>query len=150
MPGMPPRALSIGQVSARTGLAVSAIRFYADEDLIKADRSEGGNRIFERATIRRISFIAAAQKMGFSLQEIREELSKLPDNRTPNKADWGKIAKTFRRRLDERIAEIERLRDRLDGCIGCGCLSMKSCALYNANDTAADAGPGARFILEAI
>ncbi len=142
-----PPLLPIGEVAARTGLAVSAIRFYEDEGLITARRSPGGRRLFMRSDIRRISFITVAQRFGFSLEEIRERLASLPLERTPSKRDWAKIAEGFRARLDERIAVLTRLRDNLDGCIGCGCLSMDCCALYNPDDVAARTGCGPRHVL---
>ncbi|MEM5501546.1 redox-sensitive transcriptional activator SoxR [Ahrensia kielensis] len=140
--------LSIGEVAERTGIKVSAVRFYEDEGLIQAIRSEGGNRRFMRSEIRKVSFISIAQRLGFTLSEIRGELEKLPDDRAPNKKDWEKISRSFRTVLDERIAMMERLRDRLDGCIGCGCLSLQKCKLYNQDDWAAHSGFGPRWILE--
>ena len=142
-----PALLSIGEVAARTGLAVSAIRYYEDEGLIAARRSPGGRRMFIRSDIRRVSFIMVAQKLGFSLDEIRERLASLPLERTPNKHDWAVIADNFRERLDERIGMLERMRDNLEGCIGCGCLSMDRCALYNPDDKAGATGTGPRFVL---
>jgi len=139
--------LTIGEVAGRTGLAVSAIRYYDDEGLVTARRSPGGKRLFIRSDIRRLSFIMIAQRLGFTLEEIREQLAGLPLERTPNKADWSKIAESFRESLDVRIAMLTRLRDRLDGCIGCGCLSMETCALYNPEDKAAQKGPGPRLVL---
>lgn len=147
MSQFPSKLLSIGHVAARTGLAVSAIRFYEDEGLITARRSPGGKRLFIRSDIRRLSFIMIAQRLGFTLEEIREKLTGLPLERTPNKSDWSKIAGSFRESLDDRIAMLSRLRDRLDGCIGCGCLSMDTCALYNPEDQAARKGPGPRLVL---
>tara|TARA_Y100000780_G_scaffold137903_1_gene124186 strand:+ start:864 stop:1322 length:459 start_codon:yes stop_codon:yes gene_type:complete len=142
-----PALLSIGEVAARTGLAVSAIRYYEDEGLIAARRSPGGRRLFIRSDIRRVSFIMVAQKLGFSLEDIRERLTALPLERTPNKNDWAIIAENFRSHLNERIAMLERMRDNLEGCIGCGCLSMDRCALYNPEDKAAATGTGPRFVL---
>lgn len=139
--------LSIGEIAARTGMKVSAIRYYEEIRLIQAIRSQGANRRFLRSEIRKVSFIAISQTLGFSLKEIAAELQKLPHDRAPNKADWAKISKTFRKTLDQRIATIEKLRDKLDGCIGCGCLSMEKCALYNKDDHAAEQGSGARFVL---
>ena len=140
--------ISIGEMAARTGMKVSAIRYYEEIGLIQAIRSEGANRRFLRSEIRKVSFIAISQTLGFSLAEIGAELQKLPNDRAPNKRDWSKISRSFRKTLDQRIATIERLRDRLDGCIGCGCLSMQKCILYNKNDFAAEQGAGARFILD--
>jgi MerR family redox-sensitive transcriptional activator SoxR len=139
--------LPIGQVARRTGLAVSAIRYYEDMGLVRPLRSAGGQRHFHRSDIRRLSFVMIAQQMGFSIREIRAQLSALPEGRTPTKADWSKISRGFRAELDARIATLGRLRDRLDGCIGCGCLSLKKCQLYNPGDRAARLGPGARFVV---
>lgn len=139
--------LAIGEVAARTGLAVSAIRFYEEAGLVRPLRNNGGQRRFLRADIRRLSFIRIAQQLGFTLQEIRLQLQTLPDGRTPTKADWTRLGREMRAELDERIAQLTRLRDRLDGCIGCGCLSLKSCALYNPGDRAARLGNGARWVL---
>lgn len=140
--------VSIGEIAKRTGMNVSAIRYYEEIGLIQALRTKGANRRFTRSEIRKVSFIAVSQSLGFTLKEIGAELDKLPNDRAPNKADWTRISKTFRKKLDQRIEMIEKLRDRLDGCIGCGCLSMQSCALYNKNDVAADLGSGARFIID--
>lgn len=141
------QGLSIGEVAARTGLAVSAIRYYEDEGLVEPWRNAGGQRRFERADIRRLSFVMAAQKFGFTLPQIRAELERLPKRRAPSKADWTRMGKTFRGLLDHRIAELEDLRDKLDGCIGCGCLSLEACALYNAQDKAASRGAGPRYLM---
>ena len=138
--------LSIGDVAARTGLAVSAIRYYADEGLIDALRSDGGTRRFARAEIRKVSFIAISQRLGFSLAEIRAQMARLPHDRPPTKADWARISRHFRADIDERIARLERLRNRLDGCIGCGCLSLQNCAIYNHQDRAARHGPGSNWV----
>lgn len=141
-----PKTLSIGQVATRTGVSVSAIRFYADEGLVTPERSAGGNRRFLRSDIRKISFIAIAQRLGFSLAEIRAQLQALPKGRAPTKRDWERISRNFGTVLDERIATLMRLREKLDGCIGCGCLSLESCALYNPKDVAAKRGVGARWV----
>ena len=141
------QGLSIGDVARRTGLSVSAIRFYESRGLVKPDRKPSGQREFARADIRRLSFILVAQQMGLTIEEIRDVLSELPENRTPNKADWTRISQHFRKRLDDHIAMVERLRNKLDGCIGCGCLSLKSCALYNPDDRASAAGSGPRFVM---
>ena len=140
--------LTIGDVAARTGLAVSAIRFYEDKGLVEPIRSAGGQRRFLRADIRRLSFILIAQQLGLSIGEIGALLKELPQGRTPTKADWTRISRAIRGRIDARIAELERTRDRLDGCIGCGCLSLKNCALYNPDDRAAAKGPGPRLVIE--
>ena len=140
--------LSIGEVAARTGLAVSAIRYYDDEGLIQARRTAGGKRLFIRSDIRRLSFILIAQQLGFSLEEIRTQLRELPLERTPTKRDWEKISRGFRAHLDARIGMLERLRDRLDGCIGCGCLSLDACRLYNPDDRAGASGTGPRLVVQ--
>ena len=142
------QGLSIGDLADRTGLAVSAIRFYETHDIIKPVRNKGGHRRYGRHDIRRLSFVMAAQKLGFPLAEIAEHLHKLPDHKAPTKSDWTRISKTFRKRIDARIAALEELRDKLDGCIGCGCLSLKSCALYNPADVKAGEGPGPRNLTQ--
>ncbi len=139
--------LSIGQVAERTGLSVSAIRFYEELGLVAPVRSDSGRRLFLRSDIRRLSFIVIAQQLGFSLDRIREQLSALPQARTPTQRDWTRISRQFRADLDARIALLRRTRDRLDGCIGCGCLSLKNCALYNPEDRARLRGPGPRYLL---
>ncbi|WP_299723932.1 redox-sensitive transcriptional activator SoxR [uncultured Tateyamaria sp.] len=139
--------LSIGEIAARTGLAVSAIRYYEAEGLIAPWRNSAGRRRFQRADIRRLSFVMIAQQFGFTLPQIRVELDRLPRHRAPTKADWTRISQTFRTGLDTRIARLERLRDTLDGCIGCGCLSLEACALYNPKDRAAARGTGPRYLM---
>lgn len=139
--------LTIGQMSERTGLAVSAIRYYEAQGLVRPWRNSGGQRRFSRADLRRLSFVMIAQQFGFSLPEIRAELERLPGSRTPTKADWKRISNGFRAALDDKIAALTRLRDNLDGCIGCGCLSLKSCTLYNPHDRAADKGTGPRYLM---
>lgn len=141
------RGLSIGDLSVRTGLSVSAIRFYEKKGLIKPDRNEGNQRRYEGSDIRRLSFILIAQQIGLSIEEIKETMAALPEGRTPTKADWSKISRNFRKTLDERIAMMERMRDRLDGCIGCGCLSLKACQLYNPDDRAYRLGVGPRYVV---
>jgi MerR family redox-sensitive transcriptional activator SoxR len=141
--------LSIGAVSERTGVAHSALRFYEAEGLIHATRSAGGQRRYPRDVLRRVSFIRIAQQVGLSLEEIRTALSSLPDKRTPNKHDWERLSTSWRPRLDAQIAMLERLRDRLTGCIGCGCLSLQACRLLNPGDAAGERGPGPRYILDA-
>lgn len=123
------RGFSIGQISDRTGLAVSAIRYYEDQGLVFPGRAPGGQRVFARADLRRLSFVMVAQELGFSLSDIRTALAHLPQHRAPTKTDWARISKAFRRDLDARIARMTRLRNRLDSCIGCGCLSLESCHL---------------------
>ena len=139
--------LSIGDMAARTGLAVSAIRYYEDEGLVQPWRNAGGQRRFQRADLRRLSFVMIAQRLGFSIAEIRAEMVDLPRHRAPSKADWSRISVAFRARLEARIAALEDLRDRLDGCIGCGCLSLEACALYNTQDRAGRKGTGPRYLL---
>lgn len=142
------RELSIGAVSERTGVAQSALRFYEAEGLIHANRSAGGQRRYPRDTLRRVSFIRVAQQVGLRLDEIREALESLPDNRTPTQKDWTKLSSAWRPRLDAQIHLLERLRDRLDGCIGCGCLSLGVCRLVNPGDQAGERGPGPRNLIE--
>lgn len=136
-------------MSERTGVAHSALRFYEAEGLVHATRSAGGQRRYPRDVLRRVSFIRVAQHVGLSLDEIRAALSSLPDNHTPSKKDWERLSTSWRPRLDAQIAMLERLRDRLTGCIGCGCLSLRLCQLANPGDEAADRGPGPRYILDA-
>ncbi len=144
---MSDQLLSIGSVAARTGLAVSAVRFYENEGLLPAVRSPSGHRRFPRSVIRRLSFIMICQRLGYSLAEIAEHLAALPDGRTPTDEDWAALARRFRVDVDERIARLTVLRDRLDGCIGCGCLSLERCAMYNPDDAAAERGAGPRYLL---
>src|SRR5579871_4960205 len=139
--------LSIGDLARRTGLSVSAIRFYESRGLVQAERSGGNQRRFPRSDIRRLSFALIAQRLGLSLAEIEAELATLPVGRTPTHADWAAISTRIRGRLDARIAMLEQMRERLEGCIGCGCLSLERCALYNPDDRAGRAGPGPRFLL---
>ncbi|MEJ7585577.1 MAG: redox-sensitive transcriptional activator SoxR [Acidimicrobiales bacterium] len=145
---MEPELLTIGAMAERTGVAPSALRFYEAEGLIHSSRSEGGQRRYERSTVRRVSFIRVAQQVGLTLEEIRDALASLPDNRTPNQKDWERLSTSWRPRIDAQIAMLERLRERLHGCIGCGCLSLKICLLVNPGDEAAERGPGPRYVLE--
>jgi len=138
--------LSIGEIAQRSGVAASALRFYEDQGLIDSRRTAGNQRQYQRSTLRRIAFVQAAQRVGLALAEIKEALDSLPDDRTPTRADWSRLSKSWRSRLDERISELERLRDDLDSCIGCGCLSLQRCNLYNKADRLADRGPGARLL----
>jgi MerR family transcriptional regulator, redox-sensitive transcriptional activator SoxR len=138
--------LGIGQVAERSGFAVSAVRFYEREGLITATRTGGGQRRFELSVLRRLAFIRAARHVGLALEEIRSSLAELPDNRTPTKADWARLSRSWRPRLDAEIEALVALRDGLDSCIGCGCLSLRSCALSNPNDVMANRGPGARLL----
>ncbi|MDQ6782729.1 MAG: redox-sensitive transcriptional activator SoxR [Actinomycetota bacterium] len=140
--------LTIGELSERTGVASSALRYYEREGLIHATRSDGGQRRYARDVIRRVSFVRIAQQLGLSLDDIRTAMASLPDNRTPSQRDWHRLSSDWRPRLDAQIAMLERLRDRLDGCIGCGCLSLKHCGLLNPDDRAALRGPGARFVID--
>lgn len=138
--------LPIGELARRAGVAASALRYYEEQGLIAGGRSAGGRRQYPRHVLRRIGFIRAAQQVGLGLAEIRAALASLPDGRTPTQADWRRLAGAWQPMLDERIAALQRLRDRLAGCIGCGCLSMKVCALYNPEDQAAARGAGARYL----
>jgi MerR family redox-sensitive transcriptional activator SoxR len=140
--------LTIGAVSERTGVATSALRYYEAENLIHAVRSPGGQRRYTRDTLRRVSFVRVAQQVGLSLDEIGVALASLPANRTPTHKDWERLSASWRPRLDAQIRMLERLRDRLDGCIGCVCLSLAFCKLANPGDQAAARGAGPRFILE--
>jgi MerR family redox-sensitive transcriptional activator SoxR len=139
--------LSIGEVAQRSGLATSAIRFYEAEGLVSSTRTPGNQRAFARHTLRRLAFIRAAQRVGLSLDQVAAALATLPPDRAPTKAQWATLSRTWRRGLDERIAELEALRDDLAGCIGCGCLSLASCRLYNPQDAASINGSGPRFLL---
>lgn len=139
--------LTIGALAERSGVATSALRYYEQQGLIRSTRTAGGQRRYEREVLRRVSFIRIAQRLDVSLDEIRSSLATLPNGRTPTKADWERLARSWRHRLDERIATLEHLRDDLGECIGCGCLSLKSCSLYNTNDAAASLGPGPRYLM---
>lgn len=144
---MTPETLTIRALGERTGVAPSALRYYEAEGLIESGRTASGQRRYARETIRRVSFVRAAQQVGLTLDEIRAALATLPARRTPTHDDWAKLSASWRPRLDARIAMLERLRDRLHGCIGCGCLSLKACALLNPNDVAAAEGAGARYLV---
>lgn len=135
--------LTIGQLAERAGVATSAIRFYESRGLIRSERSAGNQRRYPKSELRRVAFVRSAQRVGLSLDEIGEALATLPQNRTPTKADWHRLSRAWRPRLDEQIRRIELLRARLDGCIGCGCLSLKSCQLLNPGDVVAERGTGA-------
>jgi MerR family redox-sensitive transcriptional activator SoxR len=137
--------LTISEVSRRSGVASSALRFYESRGLIRAQRSASGRRCYGRAVLRRIAFIVFAQKMGLTLEEIGGELARLPANRVPQRADWAKISSGWTHRIDERIQELTRLRDGLTQCIGCGCLSLKQCSLANPGDWAGRLGAGPRY-----
>lgn len=139
--------LAIGAVAARTGVATSALRFYEREGLVRSVRSPGGARRYPREVLRRVAFIRVAQRIGLTLEEVKEALASLPAGRTPNKADWERLSRSWRPRIDEQIAMLERLRDELSSCIGCGCLSLRACSLYNQGDAAAALGTGPRYLL---
>ena len=137
--------LTIAEVARRSGVAASALRFYEQRGLIRSERTGSGHRRFSRAVLRRVAFIVFAQRVGLSLDEISAELAKLPPNRVPERADWARLSSRWSARVDERIAELERLKDGLTGCIGCGCLSLQTCRLANPDDRAARGGPGPRY-----
>ena len=139
--------LTIGQVADRTGLATSAIRFYEEKGLVRADRTAAGHRTFHRSTIRRLSFVLIAQQLGYSLDEIARQLDTLPADAAPTAADWQRLSVHFATDLDDRITRLGRLREKLADCIGCGCLSLEACHLYNADDRAAANGIGPRYLL---
>ncbi|WP_241255174.1 redox-sensitive transcriptional activator SoxR [Altererythrobacter sp. BO-6] len=139
--------LPIGELARRTGLAVSAIRFYEEKGLVEPVRTSGNQRRFLRSDIRRISFILIAQQLGLALSEIEAELAKLPHGRTPTAQDWQAISQSIRDQLDAKIAQLERTRDKLDGCIGCGCLSLRYCELFNKDDHLGAQGPGPRQVI---
>ena len=139
--------ISIGEIARRTGLAVSAVRFYEARGLVKAVRTSGNQRRFPRSDIRKLSFALIAQRLGLTLNEIEAELASLPEGRAPTHADWEAVSHRLRGALDARIAMLEKTRDLLDGCIGCGCLSLDKCGLYNPADRAARAGAGPRFLM---
>ena len=140
--------LTIGALSERTGVATSALRFYEAEGLLHSTRTGGGQRRYARDALRRVSFIRVAQQVGLTLEEIRSALASLPENRTPTERDWERLSNSWRPRIDAQIALLERLRERLDKCIGCGCLSLRVCRLLNPDDEAAKRGPGPRYVLE--
>ncbi|WP_225849056.1 redox-sensitive transcriptional activator SoxR [Streptomyces sp. HPF1205] len=140
--------LPIGELSARSGMAPSALRYYEELGLIHSERTSGGRRRYRRATLRRLAFIRAARTIGLSLDEVSACLARLPAGQVPTAAEWSEVARTWERRIDDRIAELQRLKAKLTGCVGCGCLSLTRCALYNAGDTAAERGAGARFLIE--
>ena len=137
--------LTIGEVAARSGVAPSALRFYEDQGLIVSERNDSGHRRYPRSVLRRVAFIVFAQKVGLSLEEIGSELAKLPRNRAPERADWAKLSGSWTKRIDERIAELERMKSGLTACIGCGCLSIDRCQLANPGDRAARRGAGPRY-----
>jgi MerR family redox-sensitive transcriptional activator SoxR len=142
--------LTIGQVAARSGVAPSALRYYEEQGLVTATRSAGGARRYPRSVLRRLAFVRAAQNVGLSLTEIRDALATLPEGRPPTARDWARLSRGWRDRLDEQIAALERLRDGLTSCIGCGCLSLTRCRLQNPHDVAAEEGAGARWLPPAL
>ena len=142
--------LTIGQVAARAGVAPSALRYYEDQGLVTASRTPGGARRYPRSVLRRLAFVRAAQNVGLSLGEVRAALATLPEGRPPTARDWARLSRAWRDRLDEQIAALERLRDGLTSCIGCGCLSLTRCRLYNPSDVAAAEGAGARLLPPAL
>lgn len=139
--------LAIGAVAQRTGVAISAIRFYEGKGLIASERASSGHRRFRKSVIRRLSFILISQRLGYKLEEIKTQLDRLPDGRTPTERDWNRLATQFARDIDERIAGLQLLRSKLDGCIGCGCLSLEKCRMWNPDDAAAELGDGPRYLL---
>ena len=139
-----PEPLTIGEVASRSGVATSALRYYEDRGLITSERTGAAHRRYPRAVLRRVAFIVFAQRVGLTLEEIGAELARLPGDRTPGRGDWGKLSQGWRARIDERIEELERLRDGLTECIGCGCLSLDRCALANPEDRLGRRGPGPR------
>lgn len=139
-----PEPLTIGEVAARSGVATSALRYYEDRGLIASERTGAAHRRYPRAVLRRVAFIVFAQRVGLTLDEIGAELARLPGDRTPGRGDWGELSQRWRARIDERIEELERLRDGLTECIGCGCLSLDRCALANPDDRLGRRGPGPR------
>lgn len=141
-----PKQLTIGELAARSGVAPSGLRFYEQRGLIAATRTDGNQRRYSRGMLRRVAFILAAQHVGASLDEIKSALAALPTDRTPTAADWARLSAGWRGRLDERIADLERLRDKLTSCIGCGCLSLRRCRLFNPDDRVAERGPGPRLL----
>jgi len=142
-----PDTITIGDLAARSGVALSALRYYESRSLIAADRTRGNQRRYTRVMLRRVAFIRAAVAVGLSLDEVAAALATLPHDKTPLKADWERLSRAWRSRMESRIVELERLRDDLTGCIGCGCLSLRRCALLNAGDRAAARGPGPRYLL---
>lgn len=142
--------LTVSEVAERSGFAASALRYYERQGLITAGRTAGGQRRYDRSVLRRLAFVAAARHVGLTLDEVREALALLPDERTPTKADWTRISRSWRRRLDAEIAALEQLRDGLTSCIGCGCLSLQRCRISNPQDVVAPEGPGAVFLPEPL
>jgi MerR family transcriptional regulator, redox-sensitive transcriptional activator SoxR len=142
--------LTVGEVAHRSGFAASALRFYERQGLVHATRTSGGQRRYERNVLRRLAFIRAARNVGLTLDEVAAALDTLPDKRTPTKEDWSRLSRTWRQRLTDEIAALTRLRDGLESCIGCGCLSLRSCSMSNPQDHFAQAGPGAALLPERL
>jgi MerR family redox-sensitive transcriptional activator SoxR len=142
-----PQWIPVGELARRSGVAASALRFYETQGLLQSHRNESDRRQYARGDLRRVAFIRAAQQVGLSLDAIKEAIASLPDNRTPTSKDWSTLSRNWRPVLEQRIAELTRLRDQLDSCIGCGCLSLSKCALYNPGDVAAQKGAGPRYWL---
>lgn len=140
--------LTIGELAARSGVATSTLRYYEKLGLISSSRTTGNQRRYERAELRRVAFIRIAAQVGVPLEEIRQAMAELPDSRTPTKADWARLSAHWRGRLDEQIRLLQGLRDRLTSCIGCGCLSLRRCALSNPGDLIGARGPGPRYLIE--
>jgi MerR family transcriptional regulator, redox-sensitive transcriptional activator SoxR len=141
-----PGRLTIGELSHRSGVAASALRFYETVGLLASERTTGNQRRYPRHMLRRIAFIRAAQRVGLSLDEISSALSSLPDGRTPTRADWERVSRAWTARIDQQIADLERLKTKLTGCIGCGCLSLRTCSLSNPDDIEGDRGPGPAWL----
>ncbi len=139
--------LTIGELAKRSGVATSALRFYETKGLIESKRTDGNQRRYPRATLRRVALVRAGQEVGLSLAELAEALENLPHDKTPTKEDWSRLSRSWRARLDRQIEELTGLRDELTDCIGCGCLSLKSCAIFNPGDRAGDLGTGPRYLL---
>ncbi|NYI03176.1 redox-sensitive transcriptional activator SoxR [Allostreptomyces psammosilenae] len=140
--------LSIGEVAHRSGVARSALRYYEEQGLIRAERTSGGTRRYRRSVLRRLAFVKAAQRIGLSLEEVRDELAALPPDRSPTGEDWDRVVAAWQARIDERIDGLRRMREALAGCVGCGCLSLTKCGVYNPGDVAAEEGAGARMLRE--
>ncbi|GAA3604797.1 redox-sensitive transcriptional activator SoxR [Microlunatus ginsengisoli] len=138
--------LTIGELSERSGVAASALRYYETQGLISSTRTSGNQRRYERSTLRRVAFVRSAQRVGLTLEEIADAMASLPGGRAPTKADWTRLSRSWRPRIEAQIERLERLRDRLDSCIGCGCLSLARCSLSNPEDVLSERGPGAYYL----
>ncbi len=141
-----PDHLTIGELSSRSGVAASALRFYEETGLLEAERTTGNQRRYPRHMLRRVAFIRAAQRVGLTLDEISSALATLPDRRTPTKADWARVSRNWTARIDQQIADLERLKRKVTGCVGCGCLSLRTCTLSNPDDVQGDAAPGPAWL----